>query len=189
MTTPVSTARRAAGVLTVTAGAATVLVWARRRFMLITVRGTSMTPTYADGERLLLRRGGYATGDVVVFRSPMRIPDGMKWLVKRVAAMPGDPVPADMAGRTPMAVVPPGRLLVRSDAVGLDSRQLGLIEHHDVLGKVCTARPAPVPRSLPCVHEDSMKPPLAVWPPGYDDRWPRTCCWPRSARGQTWSRE
>jgi signal peptidase I len=129
-------ARRAAGVLTVTAGAAAVLVWARRRFMLITVRGTSMTPDYADGQRLLLRRGGYAAGDVIMFRSPVRLPDGMDWLVKRVAAMPGDPVPADMAGRAAVQVVPPGRLLVRSDAGGLDSRQFGLIHHRDVIGRV-----------------------------------------------------
>jgi signal peptidase I len=130
-------ARRAAGILTVTAGAAAALVWARRRFMLITVRGTSMTPDYADGQRLLLRRGGYAAGDVVMFRSPVHLPDGMDWLVKRVAAMPGDPVPADMAGRAAVQVVPPGRLLVRSDADGLDSRQFGLIDHHDVIGRVC----------------------------------------------------
>jgi len=136
-------ARRAAGLLTAAAGAATMLVWARRRFMLITVRGTSMTPTYADGQRLLLRRGGYAAGDVVMFRSPMRIQGGMDWLVKRVAAMPGDPVPADMADRAAVAVVPPGRLLVRSDAGGLDSRHLGLIAHHDVIGRACPARPAP----------------------------------------------
>ncbi|MGH3191097.1 MAG: S26 family signal peptidase [Streptosporangiaceae bacterium] len=134
-------ARRAAGVLTVTVGAATVLIWARRRFMLVTVRGTSMTPAYADGQRLLLRRGGYAAGDAVMFRSPLRIPDGTELLVKRVAAMPGDPVPADMAERAVVQVVPSGRLLVRSDAGGLDSRQLGLIDHHDVIGKVCSPRP------------------------------------------------
>lgn len=131
-------ARRVAGVLTVTAGAAAALAWARRRFMLITVRGTSMLPAYADGQRLLLRRGGYTAGDVVMFRSPLHSPDGMEWLVKRVAAMPGDQVPADMAGRAAVAVVPPRRLLVRSDAGGLDSRQLGLIDHHDVIGKVCS---------------------------------------------------
>jgi len=60
-----------------------------------------------------------------------------------VAAMPGDPVPADMADRAAVAVVPPGRLLVRSDAGGLDSRHLGLIAQHDVIGRACPARPAP----------------------------------------------
>lgn len=135
-------ARRAAGLAVSVLGglAVTALVAARRRFMLITVRGTSMTPTYADGERLLVRRGGYAAGDVVVFRPPVRIPGGLEWLVKRVAAMPGDTVPADMAGRAAVAVVPPGRLLVRSDAGGLDSRQLGLIDGRDVVGKVCSPR-------------------------------------------------
>jgi signal peptidase I len=133
--------RRAAGIATVAAGAAAVVVWARRRFMLITVRGTSMTPTYDDGERLLLRRGSYATGDVIMFRSPERFQGKMDWLVKRVTAMPGDPVPADMAERAAVAVVPPGRLLVRSDAGGLDSRQLGLINTDDVIGRACPSRP------------------------------------------------
>jgi signal peptidase I len=142
-------ARRAVGLVTATAGAAAVLVWARRHFILITVVGSSMTPAYADGERLLLRRGGYATGDVVMFRSPEHFPGEMEWLVKRVTAMPGDPVPADMAERAAAAVVPPGRLLVRSDAGGLDSRQLGLIDQHDVIGRACPSRPAarPVPVS------------------------------------------
>ena len=35
------------------------------------------------------------------------------------------------------------RLLVRSDAGGLDSRHLGLIAQHDVIGRACPARPAP----------------------------------------------
>jgi signal peptidase I len=120
--------------------AVTGLAWARRRFMLITVRGTSMNPAYADGERVLLRRGGYATGDVVMFRPPVPLPGGMQWLVKRVAAMPGDPVPADMAARAAVPVVPAGRLLVRSDAGGLDSRHLGLIDSRAVAGKVCSPR-------------------------------------------------
>jgi signal peptidase I len=149
-------ARRAAGGLTVAAVAATVLIWARRRYMLITVRGTSMTPTYADGQRLLLRRGGFAAGDVVMFRSPMRFAGGMDWLVKRVAAMPGDPVPADMAERAAVAVVPPGRLLVRSDAGGLDSRHLGLISQQDVVGRVCPARSGPA--AMTPARRDGVKP-------------------------------
>jgi signal peptidase I len=146
---PLTAPRRVTGILAVAVGAATVLVWARRRFMLITVRGTSMTPTYADGQRVLLRRGGYAAGDVVMFRSPVYVHGGMDWLVKRVAAMPGDQVPADMAERAAVPVVPAGRLLVRSDAGGLDSRHLGLIAHQDVIGRVCPARPGPAETALP----------------------------------------
>jgi signal peptidase I len=112
-----------------------VLGWARRRFMLITVRGTSMAPTYRNGERLIVRRGGYAAGDVVLFRAPA--PHRVQWLVKRAVAVGGDPVPADLLARAGVSVVPPGRLLVRSDAPdGLDSRHLGLIDGRDVVGVV-----------------------------------------------------
>src|ERR1700733_627470 len=69
-----------------------VVGWARRRFMLITVRGTSMAPTYRNGERLIVRRGGYAAGDVVLFRAPA--PHRVQWLVKRAVAVGGDPAPA-----------------------------------------------------------------------------------------------
>lgn len=56
-------------------GAAGVLgaVAARRALVLITVSGGSMSPTYTDGEKLLVRRGRLRppqVGDVVVFRHP-----------------------------------------------------------------------------------------------------------------------
>jgi signal peptidase I len=137
--------RRAAAVLAVATAAGVALAWTRRRLVLITVRGNSMTPTYADGQRLLLRRGGYAPADVVVFRSPLAAREGIRFMVKRVAAMPGDPVPADMAGQTAVTVVPPGRLLVRSDAGGLDSRHFGLVDHAHVLGRICAPHPGPEP--------------------------------------------
>jgi signal peptidase I len=139
----------AAAAAAVPAGLA-ALAWARRRFLLVTVKGNSMAPTYRDGQRLIVRRGRYAAGDVVMFRAPGHLPARVDWLVKRAVAVPGDPVPADMADRAHAAVVPPGRLLVRSDAPdGLDSRQLGLIDDRDVLGVVCwlgSSRVAGLPR-------------------------------------------
>lgn len=122
------------------------LAWARRKLILITVRGDSMAPTYRNGQRLLVRRGGYQAGQVVVFRpSSPRVYD-VGWLVKRAVAIAGDPVPADLSERAAVAVVPAGRLLVRSDAPdGLDSRQLGLIDNRDVLGVVRYPRPRPAP--------------------------------------------
>lgn len=121
-----------------------VLAWARRNLILITVRGDSMAPTYRSGQRLLVRRGGYRTGEAVVFRPPLSRVHDVEWLVKRAAAVGGDPVPADLSERTTVAVVPPGRLLVRSDAPdGLDSRQFGLIDNRDVLGVVCYPRTQP----------------------------------------------
>jgi hypothetical protein len=85
-----------------------------------------------------VRRGGYAAaGEVVMLRAPDRPGLGVDWLIKRVVATSGDEVPADLVERAGVAVVPAGRLLVRSDAThGLDSRQLGLIDDHDVIGVV-----------------------------------------------------
>lgn len=122
------------------AGTAIVLLtlaWARRRFMLVTVKGRSMAPTYRNGDRLIVRRGRFAAGDIVMFRAPAHVAFGVDWLVKRAVATAGDPVPADLAKRAGVDVVPAGQLLVRSDAPdGLDSRHLGLIDGHDVLGVV-----------------------------------------------------
>jgi signal peptidase I len=119
-------------------GAGAALLWGRRRFLLVTVVGQSMAPTYHDGQRLLLRRGRYAVGDVVMFAAPDRAGFDVDWLVKRAVALSGDPVPADVAALTGAGTVPRGRLVVRSDAAkGLDSRQLGFIDSRDVIGAVC----------------------------------------------------
>jgi signal peptidase I len=121
--------------------AAATMAWARRRFLLITVKGNSMAPTYRNGERVIVRRGGYAAGEVVMLRAPDRPGLGVDWMIKRVAATSGDDVPADLAEPAGVAVVPAGRLLVRSDAThGLDSRQLGLIYDRDVIGVVLRSR-------------------------------------------------
>ena len=103
-------ARRVAVTGTVAAFAAgcLTLAWARRKLIVITVKGDSMAPTYRNGQRLLVRRGGCQAGQVVVFRpSPPRILD-VDWLVKRAAAVAGDPVPVDLAERAAVAVVPAG---------------------------------------------------------------------------------
>ena len=133
----------AAATIAVTAAA---LAWGRRRYLLVTVVGHSMAPTYRDGQRLLVRRGRYTVGDVVMFRAPDSMRFSISWLVKRAAALPGDPVPPDVAARFGPGTVPPGRLVVRSDAPdGLDSRQLGFIDSRDVVGAVCWARATPSP--------------------------------------------
>jgi len=115
------------------------LTWARRHFIVVTVNGDSMAPAFRDGDRVFLRRGGYRLGDVVMFRAPAYVsslPHGVEWMMKRAAAIAGDPVPADLADRAGTGVVPAGQLLVRSDAPnGLDS-QLGLIDDRDVVGIV-----------------------------------------------------
>lgn len=130
-----------AGAVAVSAvlGGGAVLLWGRRRFLLVTVVGQSMSPTYRHGQRLLLRRGRFAAGDVVMFPAPEAPGSNVPWLVKRAVAVAGDPVPPEFVALVEQhGTVPPGRLVVRSDAVeGLDSRRLGFIDSQDVVGAVC----------------------------------------------------
>ncbi|WP_328989654.1 S26 family signal peptidase [Kribbella sp. NBC_01245] len=140
---------------------------ASRRLALVTVAGRSMEPALADGDRLLAwrrPRRPLRLGDVVVLEAPYpagvlvrEADDGSpvpppwqtppagpremsrRWIVKRVAAQPGDAVPASAAGRVPAGtVVPPGRLLVVGDNPGqsYDSRQVGFVPAERVLGLV-----------------------------------------------------
>ncbi|EFL37037.1 signal peptidase I [Streptomyces viridochromogenes DSM 40736] len=129
---------------------------AARRLLVVTVRGTSMTPTHHHGDQLLVRRTRTVRrGQVVVVlrpRSPAiwREDRHSPLIVKRVAAVPGDPVPP---GSLPQLAeghedhggheghegrVPPGRVVLLGDnaAASVDSRQLGFFPLGDVLGVV-----------------------------------------------------
>jgi signal peptidase I len=131
------------------------LLWLRYRFVVIDVAGDSMEPTYRAGDQVLVRRsgaGGLRDGDVVVVEVPARSgrwsdpPSSQPvrrrtWMIKRVAARPGDPVPAtaaDSAGLTAGAPVPPGFLVVLGDNVeaSFDSRTAGLVPVGHLLGVV-----------------------------------------------------
>lgn len=140
-------AGRAAVGLAVGAGALLLSVRAlRSRVALIRVTGSSMAPAFADGDRLLVRRTGRVRhGDAVVFRNPFPSAAGdepLAWLVKRVSALPGDPVPPDVrdvVGAPEGAVVPPGSLVVRGDAARTqDSRHFGYVPESSLLGVVLT---------------------------------------------------
>lgn len=79
------------------------LWWVRRRYVVVRVDGPSMTPSYLDGDLVLVRRAAtVARGQVVAFIprfAPGVTPSakgGRLWLLKRVAAAPGDPVPPDL---------------------------------------------------------------------------------------------
>ncbi|HEX8865004.1 MAG TPA: S26 family signal peptidase [Lentzea sp.] len=104
----------------------------------VTVRGTSMSPTFADGQRLLARRlllRSPRRREVIVFR----VPDAeLPHRIKRVAAIAGDPVPSWLAPSLPGTThVPPGFVAVVGDnARSQDSRQLGLVDCRDVVGAV-----------------------------------------------------
>ncbi|MEV4453148.1 MULTISPECIES: S26 family signal peptidase [Streptomyces] len=124
----------------------------RSRLALIRVTGSSMTPAFADGDRLLVRRTTRVRrGDAVVFRNPVPFGDGAPaWLVKRVSALPGDAVPPDVreiVGAPDGGLVPPGSLIVRGDAARTqDSRHFGYVPQASLLGVVLT-RPTPLGRS------------------------------------------
>jgi signal peptidase I len=103
------------------------------------VVGSSMAPTFVDGQRVwAFRRRRYAVGDVIVFAVPA---DGVgpDWRIKRVCATAGDPAPAWMPG--PERTVPPGTVAVTGDnPISQDSRQLGWIHTAAVVGRVRTRR-------------------------------------------------
>lgn len=124
-----------------------LLAWLRRALVVVTVVGTSMEPTFRNGDRLLVRRCGLDSvkrADVVVLEPPAdHDPDsggGLKnhrWNVKRVAALPGDLVPGEVAAVAGVGLVPPGNLVVLGDnARSVDSRQRGFFNADLLLGVV-----------------------------------------------------
>lgn len=129
------------------AAVAGALAWVRRNLLLVTVTGLSMTPTLRDGDRVLvLRRAAHrlTVGDVVVL-SPPEDPDsglrrGFGHHLKRVAALPGDPMPPGIPGGIPGPGgdrVPPEHLIVLSDnPIGIDSRNWGPYPATGVIGVV-----------------------------------------------------
>lgn len=134
--------------------AAAGLAVAARTVVVVTVRGESMAPAFRDGDRVLVRRYGRrpAVGEVVVAerpaaggtwpRPPVAAADGAAavqgrvWLIKRVAAVPGDRI--RFRGTAGAERVPPGRLVLLGDnrAVSHDSRHLGYFPADRVLGRV-----------------------------------------------------
>jgi signal peptidase I len=110
-------------------------------FRVVVVNGPSMEPTYQSGDRLLMTTaywlfGDIRKGDVVVVMRPSG-----ELLIKRVVALPGEPVPRDywsplvymMGGR-----VPEGHLFVVGDNLSRseDSRQIGAVPVRYVVGKI-----------------------------------------------------
>ncbi|MCQ8187049.1 S26 family signal peptidase [Streptomyces rugosispiralis] len=151
----------------------------RRTLVVVTVRGGSMEPTYRDGERVLVRRGGRcAVGQVVVVRQedggrPSPAPsqavaavgNAQDWMIKRVAAVAGDrpppgALPAPYATDGP---VPPGALVLLGDNThnSYDSREAGYFPAAHVLGTVLRPRPRPTydetrqPRGCRAAHTRS----------------------------------
>ncbi|MEV0145236.1 MULTISPECIES: S26 family signal peptidase [unclassified Nonomuraea] len=124
-----------------------VVVGVRRRYLVVTVHGESMLPTYQPGERVLVRRaraGSLRTGQVVVLSE--LVPAGRaglrpRWIIKRVAALPGDPIPRDTVPALRVAPgirVPAGHLVVLGDNPDRshDSRHSGYLTTDRLYGVV-----------------------------------------------------
>jgi signal peptidase I len=108
------------------------LMLARRRWLVVRVGGHSMNPTYADGDRVLVRRRPkeWRRGMVVVGRPP-GMPEAL--FVKRLAALEGERA-ATEAGHV---TVPPGHCWVLGDgARSGDSRHWGPVPLNDLVGVV-----------------------------------------------------
>jgi signal peptidase I len=137
---------------------AAALAAARRRFVVIEVVGDSMAPTYRAGERLLVRHTRrFRVGDVVLAhhqeggrRDAGKEPLATAWLVKRLAALPGHPVPPSVVRAVggDHGPVPAGAaVLLGEDPASADSRSWGFVPLDDIVGvvvtRLATGRPAP----------------------------------------------
>lgn len=108
----------------------------------VVVRGVSMLPQLAPGDRVLVRRTSVRRvrrGDIVVFSRPRDASRG--WMIKRVVAVPGDPIPrlaVPLLWRYPGSHVPAGRLVVLGDNPdeSYDSRSFGYVHASSLLGVV-----------------------------------------------------
>ena len=144
-----------AGVVVVCVAALAAFLVVRGRYAVITVDGISMLPSLADGDRVLMvrrRPAGVRAGEIVVVRRPepgtgwpdaLRPPrslSAVQWYVKRVVALPGDPVPPGLAEACAQDLgptVPPACLLVLGDNPRSDdSKQWGYFPTGAVLGVV-----------------------------------------------------
>ncbi len=147
-------------VAAIAATAAAGLVWARRRLLMVSVSGDSMRPTYRSGDRVLVRRvpaGRLRREDVVLadvaglvveraglMPSQVTVDPGAGYVVKRVAAIPGDPVPAEVPRQADETAVPRGAFVLLGDNAGhsMDSRHFGYVPAAGLVGKVVRVLPA-----------------------------------------------
>lgn len=134
---------------------------------LVRVQGPSMVPSYTDGQVLFVNRLAYGIqgpiiGDYLwIWKAPglgdpivLRRPDGLAWVVKRVAGLPGMPLtvsdhrlklgsrsvslsPAQEYWLGACTQVPAGSVFVLGDNQdrSRDSRDWGFVPLQDVVGR------------------------------------------------------
>jgi signal peptidase I len=132
---------------------------ANRYLVLVTVSGSSMQPTFQDGDRVLVLRMPprlIRRGAIVVAKPPdrswvwqaARAADSSNtlpaWIVKRVAGLPGAQVPESSADvGSDAGIVPPGHFFLVGDGpVSVDSRLWGPVPFSNVLGIAAMRLPA-----------------------------------------------
>jgi signal peptidase I len=140
--------------LAVAAGGVTAGILAlRRRVAIVTVSGCSMEPALAPGDKILVRRTGLSelhTGDIVVIEQPSLSggwttrparwpPRHQSWIIKRVAALPGELRPDRLlpaATQEDDPTVPERSFVVLGDNLesSYDSRRIGYIPSERLLG-------------------------------------------------------
>lgn len=125
----------------------------RRRYVSVLIEGTSMEPTLHAGQRVLVRRTcaqRLRRGQVVVLANPTDTPPeagtppgtgNPPWLIKRILAVPGEPVPRETVQALRHVTerrVPAGRLVLLGDnqAASYDSRRAGYFPTDTLLGIV-----------------------------------------------------
>lgn len=139
---------------------------ARSRLFTVRVRGSSMEPTFRDGETLIAKRAPrrLRRGDIAVFAEPTprnashrssghagrdagTAADKVAWfadslVVKRIAALGGDPAPPVIRATVGHGSVVPGDCVVvlSDNPAGIDSRVWGYIPRASVVGSVLFPR-------------------------------------------------
>jgi signal peptidase I len=133
--------RKMAALLAV-AGAAAAAIAARRTLVVVNVSGTSMEPALHDGDRILVRRRRaeqVRRGEITVLAAPEAATSPQwqcsTWHVKRVTALPGDPVPDGVPMPVPTDRIPAGSVVALGDNdEGGDSRTWGPYRSDGVVG-------------------------------------------------------
>ena len=131
----------------VAAVSAVAVWWLRARMVVVRVEGASMEPTLHGDERVIVRRlrlDRLRTGQIIVVERPIwqdrwtwsqtrGAVRRRRWIVKRLAALPGECVPEALAR---FDAVPPGFGLVLGDntRASTDSREFGPVPLDRVLG-------------------------------------------------------
>ncbi|MGW1212481.1 S26 family signal peptidase [Streptomyces sp. NPDC002499] len=137
----------------------TVLARVRRTVVLVLVHGRSMSPAYLPGDWVVGRRVAakdLCRGDVVIVDMPPtgQAPDGRTMVgrltIKRIAALPGDALPAGVPSRGPGGAVPADHVVVLGDnqALSTDSRHHGPVPSAWVVGRAVRKASLPGMRTV-----------------------------------------